>query len=335
MNKKILLSLVTAFIFFTSCNEDTLIHNNESHIDSKKLSYSKNKLWKAGKKIKILFKEGTYEQMTKVEEIASQWLEYANLRFEFYAPGELSHFRADIKVTIGKEVCKGLNHSVVGTDSDSIMYKSTMCISNTDANTILHEFGHAIGLNHEHLHPEFVKKVDDKIVENCIKEQGWSKAKCEKNYKGIGKTGVTHTAYDRNSIMHYSFSPETLKIGSGVSAGGLPILSVSDRFQISRIYPYEELKTMEEIEKEYQEDLLALNERNNCSIVNIWDYPNRINSLNYSLSCTEGQIFQVTVIKEETNSEGELEYNYVPFVDSCYHDIESAIRHMYNITNCQ
>ncbi len=121
----------------------------------------------------------------------------------------------DIRIAFNK----GLdgNWSTTGTDARLVPKdKPTMHLEpNGDRptfySTILHEFGHALGLKHEHQHP------DRKIKFN---EKGVFDAFFNKDNFGIGDIyhniikqypyeGHLVTDYDEDSIMHYPFSPAT------------------------------------------------------------------------------------------------------------------------------
>jgi hypothetical protein len=148
----------------------------------------------------VYFQDGTKEQKKLVEIIAQEWLAYdPNLLFKFDA---VSPAKAHIRITFkGKE-----SWSYIGTTAQSIPFDRptmTLVLVNNpreDKRTILHEFGHALGLLHEHQsptaqikwnRPEIVKDVDtaanidSEIIQSYIKGQ------------------TDYTKFDQKSIMMY------------------------------------------------------------------------------------------------------------------------------------
>ena len=82
-----------------------------------------------------------------VREIAPEWTRHANLDFEF-----TDDPRAEIRVTF--DANDGA-WSYVGTDNSSIpLHAATLNLGWQDEGVILHEFGHMIGLAHEHQNPD-------------------------------------------------------------------------------------------------------------------------------------------------------------------------------------
>ena len=70
--------------------------------------------------------------------------------------------------------------------------------------TILHEFGHALGLAHEHQHPDYLrvmgKFLDEAAMRTCTKIK---KLSSFQDQYGELPYGLMKTRYDVESIMHY------------------------------------------------------------------------------------------------------------------------------------
>ena len=70
--------------------------------------------------------------------------------------------------------------------------------------TILHEFGHVLGLGHEHQHPEYLevmkKFIDIDATMNCY---GIEKPSFYREQYGKLNYTLVKTQYDPDSIMHY------------------------------------------------------------------------------------------------------------------------------------
>jgi hypothetical protein len=156
--------------------------------------------------------------------VADSWTRSTGFRFDF---GDSGNRRtcdptrpSDIRVSFA-----GSGYwSYVGTQAKLIDgQKQTLNLSNMDKGSgytanddgvILHEFGHAIGFEHEHQSP----------VSNCEEEFNWpylyvalgmSKPEVERNMRRItapsSKTALLTTPFDKDSIMLYSLSPAAFK----------------------------------------------------------------------------------------------------------------------------
>lgn len=104
-------------------------------------------------------------------------------------------------------------------------------------------FGHALGLAHEHSHPDFAKKLDvNTLVElkmvakphlnqaeavEIITKQSFQKV----NPKTQGYTPL----YDPDSVMLYSLSSNQTK--DGVQIVGGQVFSAMDKAQLKKMYP--------------------------------------------------------------------------------------------------
>lgn len=198
--------------------------------------------------ITVSFINGSAFLQNKVKQYAVEWSTYANLRFEF-----VNRAGADIRISfypgkgswslIGKQsnqfsVDVNTGRSVSGLNGPSMNYGwfNEKTTEQEFRRTILHEFGHALGLLHEHLSPlSGIKWNIPKVYAHYMQTQNWSKEDVDKNV--LNKYSVTQTngEYDPKSIMHYPVSKEfTL---DGYEVGWNYLLSAGDKKTIATIYP--------------------------------------------------------------------------------------------------
>ena len=102
--------------------------------------------------------------------------------------------------------------------------------------TVMHEFGHALGLEHEQSYPGAIKWNKDTVYANYLMSQGWDKKQVDYQVFEVADVFYTNgTAYDPKSIMQYAVDPwETL---DGFSVPWNYYLSNGDKKIIAALYP--------------------------------------------------------------------------------------------------
>lgn len=230
--------------------------------------------------LNILIAGGSTENQKLVKEFASEWTKYANLKFVFHTnPEAIEHF--DISVEIF-EVASGEGKggiSYIGTDSKLVaktgvstlkLWFSPDTMVATKKGYVLHEFGHALGLQHEHQHPDRQFEFDEEKILAYCKTENWTEAECrDSKIKTFSRIDYMLFPYDDKSIMHYQLHEEHLT--GVVTADALTTaksLSLLDKLAISKIYPgktTEEIITAEHNQKELE--VLFSNDYKNCDIV--------------------------------------------------------------------
>lgn len=192
--------------------------------------------------LNVRFLEGTPFLQGKVRQFSVEWSKYANINFAFL--DERSTEPADIRITFDTHPNAG-SWSYIGTDTETNQKIPTMNYGWFDENTgdvefrrtILHEFGHALGLTHEHLSPVVgIDWAKDVVYADYFSSQKWKKEKVDQNvFNKYSKDEIQYTQYDPTSIMHYSIPKEHLR--SGTPVGWNTELSELDKLFIASVYP--------------------------------------------------------------------------------------------------
>ncbi|MBX2932390.1 MAG: hypothetical protein KF781_10650 [Chitinophagaceae bacterium] len=194
-------------------------------------------LWDNGKTLYVKFLSGSKSLQDKVKTIAKEWEKYANIKFQFVEVGP-SHIRINLDD-------KGGHNSLIGTMAISIPQdEKTMNFDTTDFKTyaamyrtVLHEFGHAIGLLHEHYSPIAGIHWNKSAVYAELKQtQGWTKEMVDVNlFQQYNVTYTNGTKYDPKSIMHYPVFARWTTDGFNVNWNNQ--LSEGDIALIKLLYP--------------------------------------------------------------------------------------------------
>ena len=198
-----------------------------------------SKKWPKGSVITVRLYGGSTKVRQKVTQYAQQWSNYANITFKFVTSG-----KAQIRVTFTQGAG---SYSYLGTDALQIASnKETMNFgwfndntSDTEfSRTTIHEFGHALGMIHEHQHPLAAIPWDTDAVYAYYAgyPNYWSQADVDNNLFAKYSTSQTQfSAYDPQSIMHYSVSSALTT--NGFSVGSNNVLSATDKAFIADAYP--------------------------------------------------------------------------------------------------
>jgi len=191
------------------------------------------KTWMNGSTLRVRFIGGTVAEQNTAREQAGWWSQVANLKFDFNnAPN------AEIRIKFDPDDGAW---SYVGTDSRSIpVNEPTMNLGFLDGGTVAHEFGHAIGLAHEHQNPAGGIQWNEQVVirELAGSPNFWDEATTRHNVlRKYQADQVNGTAFDPDSIMLYFFPASWTLNGVGTKAN--EVLSRLDKEFIAgaKMYP--------------------------------------------------------------------------------------------------
>lgn len=202
-----------------------------------------SKKWPNGKTLRVKFLPNPLPSDRNLEDrilaAAQEWSKYANLKF-VRSNDDNSEIRISLFLGNG-------SWSTVGTDALGVpLGQATMnygwLVPSSDHATltsvVLHEFGHAIGLIHEHQSPGATIPWDVQAVYKYYSgpPNNWSKATIDFNIFNKYAANLTnYTAWDPTSIMQYSIDPALT--GGKVSVGWNTTLSEIDKRFIASAYP--------------------------------------------------------------------------------------------------
>ena len=191
------------------------------------------KTWMNGSTLHVRFVGGSAAQRAKAQEQASWWETVANLKFVFDdAPN------ADIRIAF--DAGDGA-WSYIGTDCRSIpLNEATMNLGFLDGGTAAHEWGHAIGLAHEHQNPAGGILWNEAVVirEMAKSPNFWDAETTRHNIlQRYRADQINGTTFDPKSIMLYFFPAEWTTNGIGTEAN--EVLSAMDRQFVAgaKMYP--------------------------------------------------------------------------------------------------
>jgi hypothetical protein len=189
------------------------------------------------------FLDGDATQRKKVEAKAHIWEQHGKIKLKFIASGD-----ADIRISFSADAG---SWSALGTDALVERYfpkfQPTMNFGWLKANTIdkeyervvVHEFGHALGLIHEHQSPKARLLWNKTEVYRAFSgaPNFWSRQDIDHNVLNrYAAQGIANTVYDPDSIMLYMF-PGSLFLNRQPTNKNTK-LSKLDKKLISEQYPF-------------------------------------------------------------------------------------------------
>lgn len=198
-------------------------------------------LWPVGATLNVSFVDGSIQARKAVAEIAAEWSKHANVKLAFFVDSEppVSH----VRVLFDDPNC----NSALGTSSQYMIDggDASMRLCNIDhqvgtewfQRVVLHEFGHALGIEHEHQSPKAKFEWNKPFVyEYYEKTAGWGAGMVDQwIFRTIDPAYSDSSEYDPDSVMQYSFPAEFTT--SGVAILGGYELSPTDKTHIAKMYP--------------------------------------------------------------------------------------------------
>lgn len=179
----------------------------------------------------VHFMNGSRSQHRDVERIAAEWLDGSlakRIRFRFGRP------RAGSQIRIRFDP-EGGYWAKVGSDNLGVpKNQPTMVLADTDHRRVLHEFGHILGLRHEHHHPASgIVWNEPVVIRELKKKYRWSKGMVKNNVfdRFAQDFSCRGSAFDKDSVMiyeipkHWTKNGFSSKLNDKVSPGDLSCLA--------------------------------------------------------------------------------------------------------------
>ncbi len=244
-----------------------------------------DKLWKPGQELRVAFLDGDDEAREAIEMVAQEWTKCGNLKLSFRDAGNTFRewvpsdgvYTADIRIAFTKDGY----WSFIGTDCVRKSYcgpgHASMNLQGFGAlpwprdgrATVLHEFGHALGFDHEHQNPnapgdfrfhddkdyEPIRDKNEVFVEDAKGRRpglvtylggppnNWDRSTVLRNLEQfVPSENLFYTGpFDAKSVMVYALPPFYYKNGEKSSAAYISMpnseLSPMDKAVMSKFYP--------------------------------------------------------------------------------------------------
>jgi hypothetical protein len=196
------------------------------------------KKWAQNRVLKIQFLGGEAKVRKLVQQHAEEWMKHVNIQLQFVATGT-----AEIRIAFDRTVG---SWSYMGTDNLTIPpERPTMNFGWLDpdsdpptySSVVLHEFGHMLGMIHEHQSPAGgIRWNRQRVIDDCWRTQGWDAEQVQLQiFDRYPREQTQFTNLDPTSIMMYAFPKEWTLDGTGTPWNTQ--LSALDVDFMSRQYP--------------------------------------------------------------------------------------------------
>lgn len=211
-----------------------LINSKDDFISKPDAAILQWPLWKPGQTIKIKFLDGDSASQEKVKRIAAQWTLYANLKFEYVTKDEYADIRIGFQIgTPGAWSELGMRSAYGDLNRQTMRLGTLTGDEASSRRTILHEFGHALGLIHENASP--IAQINWNLSKVYQYYSEWSKEEVDR-FVIKSPEQTNYTTYDPLSIMHYYIDPSLTTDGVGIPEQTK--LSRIDMVSINKWYPF-------------------------------------------------------------------------------------------------
>jgi serralysin len=220
--------------------EGPLSPEDQQRLAGHKAALLKDAKWTVGSVVTVRFLEGAADLKQRVRKVAEEWTKLANLTLDFRDNGP-TDIRIAFKQGNGSWSYLGRMCRHIPEPQPTMNYGWLTPTSpdNELRRVVLHEFGHALGLIHEHQNPKdggIDWNRDAVIADLSGPPNNWDLATIENNmFKKYAKGQVAATNVDPQSIMMYPIPRSWTR--DGTSAALNSELSAKDKTFIAENYP--------------------------------------------------------------------------------------------------
>jgi hypothetical protein len=225
-------------------------------------------LWTPGQVLQVCFFDGDTALRSRIRDAAMVWTSHGNIKLDFGPPTAprtcLAGDRSDVRVGFafaGYWSVVGNTPVRAGVQTMNYGgYNTSPPAEPRFSGVVLHEFGHALGFEHEHQHPqggcdaEFNWPVV--YAELAKPPNNWPAAKVDFNLRSFTDTSAYGiSTVDRTSIMHYSLDPWMFLAGqrSKCYVQEQFTLSELDKRGISGAYPAQAERALTEQRRQIEQ----------------------------------------------------------------------------------
>ncbi|KAL2671360.1 hypothetical protein Neosp_013943 [[Neocosmospora] mangrovei] len=213
--------------------------------DAQMCGMAENKhLWPIEKHwLNVRFLNGSRQTRDLVQSIVEEHINSLpmGIKFYFYQRHDTGEADIRIKFTDMSDSYVGTSAKLVDQSSEPTMrldFETPTRLNGEDRRlfsqrAVLHEFGHALGLLHEHQYPSWGKKWNMTLLQ-C--RTGWSRQLVHQFYAPRSPEGKTLEPYDSKSIMHYEIREGDV-LDSKLTAPRNNVLSEGDKRILTLLYP--------------------------------------------------------------------------------------------------
>jgi serralysin len=197
------------------------------------------KLWEPGTVLRAKFLDGPTRLRDRVEKIAMEWFEYADLKMEF-GNADDAQIRVSFKLD-GSWSYLGPDALMVAPTEPTINF-GWVNLDTPQAEVqrvVRHEFGHVMGLQHEQQNPVSTIKWNRRKVYEAYTgpPNFWSRETVDQHFFAIWAPGYypVHKVFDPDSIMIFPIPSDLLRSGPEIGWNGN--LSGVDKQFVAALYP--------------------------------------------------------------------------------------------------
>jgi hypothetical protein len=210
------------------------IHEDPSNVSSAEAALLRRRRWRNGRTLHVAFLEGTLSLQEKVAFYAQKWCEYANIFLLID-----NHPKAEIRIAfqpVGTWSAVGTSALTIPDNYPTMNFSWLIPTPSEEvfSHAVLHEFGHALGLIHEHQSPKGGIQWNRAAVIQAHAD--YSEEWIEQNiFKRYRFWQTQYTKFDPYSIMLYHI-PSSWTL-NGFETPINVTLSQADKDFIGRCYP--------------------------------------------------------------------------------------------------